>query len=232
MADLSDLALECNALRENLFERRTQFEGEREQFHRLPLDDSTLSRPIPDVRVKMLERRTIDTQNAIVLPYEDLQEKVKRKQVTMQGDSMIQRSVEELRVNFREIQGQMEFLNHQFGDLAQDAGHKLEKKVDDVAMERLFDKIHRMLNDHAKRIAALEAGERAERLTAEEAMRRKPKDPNAPSVRVIRKGSPAATPSLASTDPWRSRTHAAARSGRQPHNPSSRLASSIASKFS
>jgi uncharacterized protein YoxC len=232
MVDLSDLALECNALRETLFERRTQFEGERERFHHLPLDDSTVSRPIPDVRVKPLERRTVDTQNAIVLPYEDLQEKVKQKQVTMHGDSMIQRSVGELRANFREIQGQIEFLNHQFGELAQETGHKLEKKVDDVTMERLFDKIHRMINDHARRIATLEAGATAEEIAAQEAKRKTPKDPNAPSLRVIRKGAPAAISSLAPTDPWGSRTHPLSRPSRQTPEASSRLASSVASKFS
>jgi hypothetical protein len=193
LADLSDLALECNTLRENIFEKRTQCEGEREQFHRMPLDDSRVANTIPDIRVKPLQRRILETQNQIVLPYEDVQQRVKETRKHAPGDSLVQRSLEELRVQFNSLTSDMGILQVQFEELNRGTNHKLEKKVDDTMLDRVFNKIHRMLGEHTTRLSALESSEETARLAEQEARDRQPKDPNGPSVRVSRRprqGSP------------------------------------------
>jgi hypothetical protein len=134
-----------------------------------------------------MQRRVREAQNSIVLPYEELEQKRREKQKGGPGDSLVQRSVEELRVSFLSLNSDMRALQDQFADLENLTSHKLEKKVDDANIERIFNKVHRMLGQQLTRIEALEEREEAVRRAEEEARRRMPKDPNAPSVRVSRK---------------------------------------------
>ncbi|OHT11157.1 hypothetical protein TRFO_01054 [Tritrichomonas foetus] len=183
--NLSDVMLECRTLHESIFEKRTQFEGEREKFHKLPTDNEPHKR-IPEILVSKLQRRVKPVQDTVTLPYDDIRTKDRAVGQTV-GDALTQRSLEELRVKMNELLAENEEISQQFEYHRKATQEMLEIKVDAPTVERMIHKIHTMVGYLTKRVEIVEETEKS---IIEAARNKRPiKDPNGPTMKTSKKGN-------------------------------------------
>lgn len=186
--DLTDVMLECHGLHESIFEKRTQFEGEREQFRKLPGGDET-QKAVPDIKVRKIQRRMKSLQQTLDIQDDDINEKVKAA-VSTSGkqinDVLFQKSLDDLKDQIRAILGDNEYMAQQIEQLMKVTKEKLELKVDAPTLERMLNKIHMILGHLSKRIDSVEEKEKS-MIEAALKSKRKAQDPNAPSMKFQKK---------------------------------------------
>lgn len=178
--DFTDVALECHALHEAVFEKRTQFEGDREQFRKIPIDRDPHNE-IPEVKVPIMQRRVKPVLDTIELPYEDLRDRAKTPSQQI-GDAFVQRSLEELRVTMNEVLRDNEYMAQQFENLMKTMRENLDLKVDTPTIERMINKIHLLIGRLSKRVETVEESEKHIIDLLKNAKKRP--DPNGPSLKV------------------------------------------------
>lgn len=182
ITDLGDVCLEITALKDEIFEKRTQFDGDREKFRSMPHHDDGKAKMVKEIAIKRLQRRTVEQQRQISFPYDTPQPKA----MSARGegvDPMLQRSVEDIRVRLNEISEDMLALQDQFKELNKDTAKMLNEKVSEAEMTRMFDKVHRSINSVVKRLDNMDEEKVLTARADEERQKKKPRDPNAPTKR-------------------------------------------------
>lgn len=191
--DLTDVMLECHGLHESIFEKRTQFEGEREQYRNLPGGDET-QKAVPDIKVRLIQRRMKPLQDTIDISDDDMSEKVKQAQSASGkkiNDALIQKSFDDLRDQINVITGDNQYMAQQIEKLMKVTKEKLDVKVDAQTLERMLNKIHMILGHMSKRIDGIEEKEKS--MIEAFKSRRKAQDPNAPSIKFKKNINPTAS---------------------------------------
>ncbi|KAK8894425.1 hypothetical protein M9Y10_022859 [Tritrichomonas musculus] len=185
--DLTDVMLEVHGLHDSIFEKRTQFEGEREQFRKLPGGGETL-KTVPDIKVRPMLRRMKPLQETLDSSYEETNQKAEKSMTTagkQMNEALFQKSIEELKDTINEIISDNDYMAQQIEKLMKTTKENLELKVDNQTLERMLNKIHMIIGHITKRIDTVEDKEN----TMIEAMKlkRKVQDPNAPSAKFKKK---------------------------------------------
>ena len=182
ISDLGDVCLEANSLRDDVFEKRTQYDGDREKYRTLPHRDDGKVRMVKEIAIKRMKRRVLEEHRDIALPYNDIQAKVMSARGDG-GDPLLQRSVEEIRVRLNEISENVDSLQEQFKELDKDTTKLLSEKVSEESMTRMFDKVHRSINALVKRLDNMDEDKALTARAEEERRKQKPRDPNAVTVK-------------------------------------------------
>lgn len=185
--DLTDVMLEVHGLHDSIFEKRTQFEGEREQFRKLPGGGET-QKTVPNIKVRPMLRRMKPLQETLDSSYEETNQKAEKSMTTagkQMNEALFQKSIEELKDTINEIISDNDYMAQQIEKLMKTTKENLELKVDNQTLERMLNKIHMIIGHITKRIDTVEDKEN----TMIEAMKskRKVQDPNAPSAKFKKK---------------------------------------------
>jgi hypothetical protein len=105
-----------------LEEKWTQYEGEREQYQRMPIDDSKPPTGFVNITIKPIKRRMAAQQAGLPSAYEH-----RPRVVEGQGTyALTQRSSNNLRIELKTIAFDVELVSHQFALLLEDTTRKLE----------------------------------------------------------------------------------------------------------
>lgn len=192
--DLTDVMLEIHGIHESIFEKRTQFEGDREQYRNLPGGGEN-QKAVPDIKVRLMQRRMKPLQDALDFSDDNINDKVKaavassKKQI---NDAIVQKSFEDIRDQIKEIVSDNEYMTQQIEKLMKVTKENLDLKVDATSLERMISKIHSILGHMTKRIDGIEEKERT-MIEAALKSKRKAQDPNAPTMKFQKKTSTSAT---------------------------------------
>ena len=141
----SEILLECKKNGEKLAEKRTQFEGIRENFDHPP-EDNHIDPIIGNVDVKSI-RDTTKYKN-IDKKFDPLTNKF--------NESLLRVNVEDLRIKVNELTRDKESINEKFEELSKLTRQKIDDKVDGVTIERLFSKYQMLLDKISQKIEFME----------------------------------------------------------------------------
>lgn len=189
IGDMSNVQMETRALSENIAERRTQFEGDREKYRNLPADRSP-SAGIRPINVQKFKRRTAPIPE-IELPYDDYKKNPRSAESGTDGikDSFVIRSIEELRVKMNEIMADGVDLHSNFEDLINETTKKISGKVDNGTMERMLKKVYDIIEKLSKRMDSYENTSELLMIQIADAKARPVKNPNESEIKVSRRES-------------------------------------------
>lgn len=154
ITDLGDILLEINRVNEDVFEKKTQFEGERERYRRYPRDiiiDSFKGANVQIHQLKKVNRIRSMRQNQ----YENAG-KGQGNYQPLVDDSIVQMTLEELRMKMNELTRNVEDMDGKFSQLSVQTEHQIEDKVDSVSVDRIFNKMYAMIERINKRMDEIE----------------------------------------------------------------------------
>ncbi|OHT00592.1 hypothetical protein TRFO_07937 [Tritrichomonas foetus] len=145
ITSLADVYVECTNNRENLAEKKVQFEGERDNFVHPP-EDRFIDPTIEDVGVETIRNTT---KYIIGEKVESFKQKF--------DESLIQMNLEDLRTRVNELTRGSNDINSKFKELTKATQKSIDDKADVITMERLFGKYQMLLDKVSQKIEEFES---------------------------------------------------------------------------